>query len=610
MTAPDAITIIFDDVLAVDFSKSVVAADPPNAVYPVAYNNTITVFDRLNTTDIEFMTLRVFDGSTVQLYGIAPPSQFNQTFIIERPPISPPREYSYHAPGYGGLHYTSTSPPNTSFSALVLAQAAGFALDYAVVTVYPTKELLGKTILVDDSSSSLIWRGSWTEENNFTLPIPCDLPFIPTSSQPQSVNFTHFTADIAPHANTTHASQTRGDEFEFWFTGTSISVQTRTRMRGNAKIADPFHDVFTPSKTNDDSTPWLLQMSFTLDAAEPIMVNITSQGFGGGLAQPHLLYFNASSIPAGNHSLIGRIVDVVGTTLPRARIDYITYKPSFASQADMPVLPPFLPTMTTSSTSPTWSSDANSSRSAKAKITSAAVGGAVGAIVLFGLAIVLLLYMRRRQRSPSLYQVDEPFSGSSASTSYILPVVEKRGTMRLGNDNASQELRTLAQDPAHAGPPVAENLSPPLVDMPAVHDLERPATAAPQGSTEIDSRLCKRAAENILDICATWSKLYGPKHAPPALFQVMFSAGTTDIHMLLALQATSSARIAHVALQTALSKAEECIGYLHEMGERRAHRRYIAVDFAGKAQPNYRAATRAKGRQSAYDGSGRYTAWK
>ncbi|KAJ7052776.1 hypothetical protein C8F01DRAFT_997753 [Mycena amicta] len=96
--------------------------------------------------------------------------------------------------------------------------------------------------------------------------------------------------------------------------------------------------------------------------------------------------------------------------------------------------------------------------------------------------------------------------------------------------------------------------------------FSRKSQSLSKNDREVDHvKLCKRAAENILDICATWSKVYGLKHAPPALFQPMFSAGT--IHMLLALQATSSARIAHVALQTALGKTEECIGYLHEMGE-------------------------------------------
>ncbi|KAJ7056888.1 hypothetical protein C8F01DRAFT_337648 [Mycena amicta] len=294
MTTPDAITIILDDV-DWDVSKSdisesavAVAANPPNAVYPCKYNNTITLFDLLEGSQV--VPLSAFDGSTIQLYGIAPPPQFNQTFIIQ----TPPELYTYHAPGYGGLHYTS--PPNMTNSVLFFSQAQGFAFDYAVVTVYPTTNLLGTTILVDDSSSSLIWHGSWTEENNFTLPVGCVAPVTPTFKG-ISKNFTDFTADMAPHANTTHVSQTKGDQFEFWFTGTSILVYG-----------------ITPLNLHSSSPSWLLQMSFTLDTAEPIMVNITSQDSESVYEQPHVVYFNASSIPAGQHTLVGEIVDVVGST--------------------------------------------------------------------------------------------------------------------------------------------------------------------------------------------------------------------------------------------------------------------------------------------------------
>ncbi|KAJ7056886.1 hypothetical protein C8F01DRAFT_1308333 [Mycena amicta] len=478
MTATEPITIIFDDVLAVDESASDptagVVANPPDAIYPSKYSNTIVIFDLVAFSQagkLEFQVivpfLRAFDGSTVQLYGIAPPPQFNQTFIIG--PAGEWEDYSYRAPGYGGLHYTS--PPNSiTNSALMVTQARGFALDYAVVTVYPRTDLLGTTILVDDSSSSLIWRGSWTEENNFTLPVICVLPLTVTPTS-KSLNNTAFTANMAPHANTTHTSQTVGDEFEFWFTGTSVLVYG-----------------VTPFNTEFNLSPWLLQMSFTLDAAEPIMVNLTSQEFVDLDEMPHLVYFNASSIPAGNHSLVGRVVDVAGSTLPRARIDYITYKPSFASQAEMPVLPPFASTMAsstttaTSSTSPTSSSEAASGGSAKVEIIRTAVGGAMGAILLCAVAVALVVYMRRRQRrNRSRYQVDEPFLGSSESDGYIIPVGEKRGTMRLGNDAVRR---------VHAGPPAARNVSQLLVDTPAVHgdELEQLPVAAPQENPEMDSR--------------------------------------------------------------------------------------------------------------------------
>jgi hypothetical protein len=49
------------------------------------------------------------------------------------------------------------------------------------------------------------------------------------------------------------------------------------------------------------------------------------------------------------------------------------------------------------------------------------------------------------------------------------------------------------------------------------------------------------------------------------MLQVLYGAGT--IFILLALQATASARIAHAGLQSAIAQAERCIGYLREMGQ-------------------------------------------
>ncbi|KAJ7130300.1 hypothetical protein C8R44DRAFT_775288 [Mycena epipterygia] len=87
-----------------------------------------------------------------------------------------------------------------------------------------------------------------------------------------------------------------------------------------------------------------------------------------------------------------------------------------------------------------------------------------------------------------------------------------------------------------------------------------------QSDREIDHvKLCKRAAENIVELAETWSSVYTLRYAPVTMLQVLFSAGT--IFLLLALQATTSLRIAHGALQTALEHAEHCVRYLHEMGQ-------------------------------------------
>ncbi|KAJ7695778.1 hypothetical protein B0H17DRAFT_1055535 [Mycena rosella] len=83
---------------------------------------------------------------------------------------------------------------------------------------------------------------------------------------------------------------------------------------------------------------------------------------------------------------------------------------------------------------------------------------------------------------------------------------------------------------------------------------------------EIDHvKLCKRAAENIVELAETWSSLYTLRYTPVNLLQVLFGAGT--VFLLLALQATASVRIGHVALQSALEHTERCVRYLHDMGQ-------------------------------------------
>ncbi|KAJ6565451.1 hypothetical protein DFH09DRAFT_919459 [Mycena vulgaris] len=77
-------------------------------------------------------------------------------------------------------------------------------------------------------------------------------------------------------------------------------------------------------------------------------------------------------------------------------------------------------------------------------------------------------------------------------------------------------------------------------------------------------KLCKRAAENIMELLETWSSLYTLRYSPPTMLQVVFSSGT--VFLLLALQATSSLRLAQASLKSALAQAELCIQYLSESG--------------------------------------------
>ncbi|KAJ6625099.1 hypothetical protein B0H10DRAFT_654938 [Mycena sp. CBHHK59/15] len=83
---------------------------------------------------------------------------------------------------------------------------------------------------------------------------------------------------------------------------------------------------------------------------------------------------------------------------------------------------------------------------------------------------------------------------------------------------------------------------------------------------EIDHvKLCKRGAENILELLQTWCTLYTLRYTPVTMLQVVFSCGT--VFLLLSLQATSSFRIAHGQLEASLSQAELCIQHLLEIGQ-------------------------------------------
>ncbi|KAJ7291285.1 hypothetical protein C8J57DRAFT_213548 [Mycena rebaudengoi] len=83
---------------------------------------------------------------------------------------------------------------------------------------------------------------------------------------------------------------------------------------------------------------------------------------------------------------------------------------------------------------------------------------------------------------------------------------------------------------------------------------------------EIDHiKLCKRAAENTLELLETWSKLYSLRYSPIGLLQLVFSAGT--IFILLSLQAALSVRVALQSLKRSLSQAELCVHFLREIGQ-------------------------------------------
>lgn len=78
-------------------------------------------------------------------------------------------------------------------------------------------------------------------------------------------------------------------------------------------------------------------------------------------------------------------------------------------------------------------------------------------------------------------------------------------------------------------------------------------------------QLCKRAAENIVELLGTWRSLYSLRYSPITLVQTAFSAGT--IYLLVAVQAATGLRVANESLKHSLSQAHLCVQYLLEIGK-------------------------------------------
>ncbi|KAJ7720832.1 hypothetical protein B0H16DRAFT_1738664 [Mycena metata] len=101
-----------------------------------------------------------------------------------------------------------------------------------------------------------------------------------------------------------------------------------------------------------------------------------------------------------------------------------------------------------------------------------------------------------------------------------------------------------------------------VLHRPFFNRRTRPLQAGDKGIDHV--KLCKRAAENVMELFETWSSLYTLRYTPPTMLQVVFCAGT--VFLLLALQATSSVRVANNSLATSISQAELCVQYLTEIG--------------------------------------------
>ncbi|KAF7342472.1 Gpr1 family protein [Mycena venus] len=473
----EAVTIVIDDTALLDQPLENMNLGDPGAWYlttsdtidggfPSNYNNTNFIpdftpfgngawtfsFDGLAIWPLlKVKLIRFVSGTAVSLFGITPPTEFNQTIGIANPSfdqvnITYPKSYSrftYAAPARGGQFYSSGTLSSPGQIRIGITGARGLTLDYALVTIGEATNLKGQTILVDDSSPEITWSGNWGEKNSYTTPVPCGLPFFPNSE-----DFPYaFTANMSPHGNTSHTSSTIGDSFAFQFSGTSLVVSG-----------------VTPG--DDKGQDWFLQMEFTLDGSTAT-ANFTRDP--AYVTKPHFTYFSSGTLKSGNHTLVGKILAATGSPSPAAQIDYITYKPSFLTLKDKPTFDSSLGNLNlshstnapgpTTSPSPSANSDKipSSSRGAPA---GAIVGGVVGALfVVASILGVLWVVRRKRKRTPKPELSTEPFM-STMQTSHSF---YETSTTK-GSSNPSPLSSPMSENPAsHSNPTIAA--APSLVEQ-------------------------------------------------------------------------------------------------------------------------------------------------
>ncbi|THU77557.1 hypothetical protein K435DRAFT_877696 [Dendrothele bispora CBS 962.96] len=264
-------------------------------------------------------TIMLHQGTFIEFYGFTPSEAYNQTFRVSNP-TSGDSTLEYPEPGTGGLFYTTLSDVLVQFDGPLLL------FDYAVASVTELEILHDQTIIVDDSNTEIQWGGNWEEKRNYTLNRPLGFQ---GGSWGATVN-------ARPHGNGTHESDKVGDYFIFQFQGSSILVGGITPQNRT----DPIYQVVLANISELSSFDnFHLKLNFTLDGYSQAAV-FTGETISQPVGTPHFPYFQNDSLAEGNHTLVMTVDDVTGNT--SVVIDYLTYKPSFATLKDKPIFPPII----------------------------------------------------------------------------------------------------------------------------------------------------------------------------------------------------------------------------------------------------------------------------
>ncbi len=144
--------------------------------------------------------LKTLTGISIAFIGNTPPSTMRQNFSVF---IDDGSSYLTSYPSQSAYMQWYTSPTlEEGTHTITITDMDGTDVDYALVGVSDQTTALGKDILVDSASDSIVWVGDW--QTNTSI-------LIPTFEDFHVVNY--------PLGNSTKDSRTSGDNFSFQFTG-------------------------------------------------------------------------------------------------------------------------------------------------------------------------------------------------------------------------------------------------------------------------------------------------------------------------------------------------------------------------------------------------------
>ncbi|KAK0224482.1 hypothetical protein EDD85DRAFT_242518 [Armillaria nabsnona] len=355
-----------------------------------------------------------FEGISIAFTGNTPPSTNRQTFSVF---IDDGNSYltSYPSPSAYMQWYTSPTLEEGTHT-ITITGIDEIDVDYALVGVSNQTTTLGKDILVDSTSDSIVWVGDWQTNKSI---------LIPTFEDFHVVNY--------PLGNSTMDSSTSGDKFFFQFTGTNVSVFGIQRNSINGFIS----------------------VGFSVDGGENAAFYTNSSRSGNDVA--NTMFFSSPILPHGIHTLIMNIKNVTGDQ--SLKLDYITYSdqesnsnhsasPSSTSSSPSS---PNLPSGSSSSPSSSTSDSAPEKTSSK-HIVGGMVGGGIALLLI--IAGALFWWRRKRQayHQANSMSSSQPFTYNSDQAIVRQAKTEQKFNTRRKNGGISVVGSTSTVGPSHMSP--------------------------------------------------------------------------------------------------------------------------------------------------------------